>query len=259
MCWSGEASLVLATAGFAFAGYAAYKKESSRLWIPLAYFSLMELLQGFTYSVIDQCSLPSNQIATLFGYLHITFQPFFINMISMHFIPEEVRNKIKGYVYGVCFACSTFMLLQLYPFEWAGNCIPGDFFCSDYLCSVSGNWHIAWEVPVNGLTNIVRETPILGSIFTNYPTYMIAAFFMPALYGSWRLTLYHFLIGPRLALLLTDNMNEAPAIWCLLSIGILALVVKTPIRKYMYVRNWIFWPKAVRERAMADKTSIDVF
>jgi hypothetical protein len=49
----------------------------------LGYFSSMEVLQAFTYSVIDQCALPSNQIATLLGYLHIAFQPFFINMLSM--------------------------------------------------------------------------------------------------------------------------------------------------------------------------------
>lgn len=246
MCWSGEASLALAAGGFAFAGYAAYKKESYELWIPLAYFSLMELLQGFTYSVIDQCSLSSNQIATLFGYLHIAFQPFFINMIAMYFIPEGVKKRIQGWVYGLCFASTLFMLIQLYPFEWAPACIEGYLMCADRLCSVRGSWHIAWEIPVNGITNELRQIPILGTFLTYYPTYMFTAFYLPFLYGSWRLTLYHFLIGPQLAMQLTDSMNEAPAIWCLLSIGILALVVKSPIRKYMYVRNWVLWPKAWR-------------
>jgi hypothetical protein len=71
MCWSGEASAVLATVGLATTAYVAYKGEDKSLWIPLAFFSLMELLQAFTYSVIDQCSLPSNQVMTLLGYLHI--------------------------------------------------------------------------------------------------------------------------------------------------------------------------------------------
>ena len=44
MCWSGEASAALATAGFLSTGYAAYKKESRMLWLPLGYFSLMELI-----------------------------------------------------------------------------------------------------------------------------------------------------------------------------------------------------------------------
>src|ERR1700682_4620171 len=93
MCWSGQASAVLATVGLGTTAYAAYRKEPAAIWMPLGYFSLMELLQAFTYSVIDQCSLPSNQIATLLGYLHIAFQPFFINAVSMHFIPDQARAR----------------------------------------------------------------------------------------------------------------------------------------------------------------------
>jgi len=122
MCWSGEASAVLAVVGLGTTAYAAYKKEPAPLWIALGYFSLMELLQAFTYAVIDQCSLPSNQIATLLSYLHIAFQPFFINLLSMHFIPSSVRKKIQWPVYAVCFISTIVMLLQLYPFEWAGSC-----------------------------------------------------------------------------------------------------------------------------------------
>jgi hypothetical protein len=173
--------------------------------------------------------------------LHISFQPFFINMLAMYFIPAIVRQKIQGWVYGVCFVSAIFMLLQLYPFEWAGRCILGYFFCSDRLCSSSGDWHIAWEVPVNGLTNAIAAHPFWGYVFTGYPTYKIAVFFMPLLYGSWRLTIYHFLIGPSLSMALTTNMNEVAAIWCLLSIGILALVIKTPIRQLMHVRSWPLW------------------
>jgi hypothetical protein len=88
MCWSGEASVALAIAGLGTTAYAAYKKEPAPLWMALGYFSSMEALQAFTYSVIDQCGLPSNQIATMLGYLHIVFQPFFINMLSHVFHTE---------------------------------------------------------------------------------------------------------------------------------------------------------------------------
>ena len=72
-------------------------------------------------------------------------------------------------------------------------------------------------------------------------------FFLPLLYGSWRFTLYHVLVGPTLARLLTDNMNEYPAVWCLLAIGMLLLVVKTPLRRVLFVRNWLLWPRAMRQ------------
>src|SRR5579863_7249708 len=115
MCWSGQASAVLASVGILSTGYAAYKKEPAVLWISLGYFSLMELLQAFTYTVINQCDNPANQIATLFGYLHITFQPFFINAVSLYFINKHLAKRIAPFVYGACFFASILMLIQLYP------------------------------------------------------------------------------------------------------------------------------------------------
>ena len=71
MCWSLEASATLATVGLASTAYVAIKKEKKELWVPLGYFSLMELLQAITYLFIDKCDLPINQLLTLLGYLHI--------------------------------------------------------------------------------------------------------------------------------------------------------------------------------------------
>ena len=173
MCWSGEASAVLAVVGIATTAYAAYKKEPAPLWMALGYFSSMELLQAFTYSVIDQCALPSNQIATLLGYLHITFQPFFINMLSMYFIPAHVLEKIQLPVYAVCFISAIIMLLQLYPFEWAGSCPLGRGLCAERLCSVSGEWHIAWEIPTNGILNFITVDS-WASFLSTYLSYFVA-------------------------------------------------------------------------------------
>lgn len=242
MCWSGEASTVLAAVGIGATAYAAYKKQPAALWIALGYFSLMEVLQAFTYSVINQCELPSNQIATLFGYLHITFQPFFVNAVALHFVPEGVRKRIATPVYGLCFAGAIFTLLQIFPFDWAGRCDPSRPLCAERLCSTRGNWHIAWEVPTNGIGNWFVQWGFRPMI-DGFPGYMLPAFALPLLYGSWRLVLYHFLLGPFIAQLTTDNHNEWPAIWCLLSIGILILVIKTPLRRWLLVRRWILWPR----------------
>jgi hypothetical protein len=236
MCWSGEASAVLASVGIGSTAYAAWKGEPPALWIALGYFSLMELLQAFTYSVIDKCALPSNQIATILGYLHITFQPFFINAMSLYFIPKDVAKKVAPWAYAVCCGSALFMLLQLYPFEWAGHCTPGHSLCGPRLCSVHGQWHIAWQVPTNGMGEWFTTPPA-----KSFPTFLLAAFIVPMIYGSWRLTIYHSIMGPGLAVLLTNNLNERPAVWCLLSIGILLLVVKSPLRQLLFVRRWILW------------------
>lgn len=247
MCWSGEASTVLAVMGFATAGYVAYKKEAKPLWIALAYFSLMEALQAYTYSVINECGAPQNQIATLLGYMHISLQPLFINLISLYFVPKAVREKIWVWVYGVCLLSTVIMVIQLFPFPWAGHCDPRRPLCADALCSVSGNWHIAWNVPTNGIGNYFTE---LGwpALRNGFPAYVFAGLLMPLLYGSWRLTLFHFILGPAFARLTTNNLNEWPAIWCLLSIGILMVVVKTPLRDHLHVKSWFWWPKAWTEK-----------
>jgi hypothetical protein len=236
MCWSGEASFGLAAVGIGSTAYATYKGESKELVAPLGYFSLMELLQGFTYQWIDECSLPVNQILTLLGYLHITFQPFFINLISLYFVPKEVKEKLQGWVYTICFICSILLILQMYPYNWGKPCNIGEnALCGKQLCSVSGNWHIAWELPTTHIVNLFSVS------VKGYMPYIFAAFFLPLLYGSWRITLYHWLVGPTLAELTTNNPNEWPAVWCLFSIGLLLILVKTPLRKILPVKVWYFW------------------
>lgn len=243
MCWSGEASAVLATIGLSSTAYFYYKKEPAALCAALGYFSLMELLQAYTYTVIDECSNPANQIATLLGYIHIAFQPFFINAVSLHFIPSTIKTKITPLVYSVCFIATVCLLLRLFPTEGATFCYEAKtrfivftdyikpFFapiCGKKVCSVSGAWHIAWEIPATASLML-------------YNMYIIAAFVMPVLYGSWRMTLYHIITGPLLAYLTTSNPNEWAAVWCLYSIGLLLLMVKTPIRRYLHVQHWFWW------------------
>jgi hypothetical protein len=241
MCWNGKASTVLATCGFIGCAYSAYKKEPPALWTCLSYFSLMEALQAYTYTVINACNNPMNQIATLLGFLHIAIQPFFINAMSLYFIPEKARLKISSFVYFVCFVCMILMVIKIYPFGWSSVVPRGEPLCADRLCSVSGNWHIAWELPVNDFMNIT-----LFNYKIVWAPYIIAAFILPLLYGSWRFTLYHLVLGPFLARLSTNNPNEFPAVWCLLSIGFLLVVVKTPVRQLLFVRC-VWWTRRLTE------------
>lgn len=170
--------------------------------------------------MVDQCGLPANQAVTYLSFIHIVFQPFFINAFAMELIPGTLRLRVRSVVYGFCGLSTAIMLLQLYPFDWAGVCRPGSALCGPALCTVSGNWHIGWEVPFNGLGSIFERS--LG-IPASFPSYIITAFLLPVLYGAWRFALFHLLVGPILANLLTDNPNEWPAIWCLFSIGIVIL------------------------------------
>lgn len=238
MCWSGEASAVLATAGFASTAYFYRKGESKALCAALAYFSLMELLQAYTYTVIDQCFNPRNQVATFLGYMHIAFQPFFVNAVAMHFIPPTLRKRISLWVYSLCFAAAVVFMMRIYPFSWGEFCFDKSYqllfnsdikfsmpFCGERICSTSGEWHIAWAIPAKGGIGMANA-------------YIYATFLLPLLYGSWKVVLYHAITGPLLSFLTTNNMNEWAAVWCLYSIGLLLLLIKTPIRHYLHTDSW---------------------
>jgi hypothetical protein len=147
----------------------------------------MEALQASGYAVIDQCGAPSNQVITLLSYLHIVFQPFFINAFAMELVPGPVRERLRLGVYLCCAASSAVMLAQLYPFEWAGSCRLGAALCGTELCLVSGEWHIAWDIPYNGLLLPLEDA--LG-IDSGFPTYLLVAFLLPLACGVRRAFLW---------------------------------------------------------------------
>ncbi|MFC1728194.1 DUF5765 domain-containing protein [Nanoarchaeota archaeon] len=230
MCWSFGAAGILAIFGFVVAIYLAYKKRSKLLWIPIIYFSLMELLQAVTYPFIGQCDLPINQILAFLGFIHITFQPFFVNALTMYFIPKHVREKIQGWVYTVCFISAIIMLTKLYPFDWAGQCAgPLDSrMCGPDLCSIWGEWHLAWHIPLNGIEGLTSWG------------YTLPVFILPLIYGAWRI-LGYIAIAPLLANLTTSSLTEEPAVWCLFSVAFLVVVFIKPLMKWLHVKKWYFW------------------
>jgi hypothetical protein len=219
MCWSGEASFTLATVGFAGAYLSARYKHPTARWLPLAYFSCMEALQGFTYMWIGKCGNDYNTVLTILSYIHIAFQPFFINMFALSFKPQAWKHW--GMIASAC-TLSTMVMLSMLMFPgFPANCSPPDqTICGAVTCSYHGNWHIAWMLQLSNLD-------------PHYFSYIFVAFVVPLFYGAWRVVLYHALFGPLLMFLLSSNKDEQPAIWCLLSIGIL-LATHIPA-----ISNWL--------------------
>jgi hypothetical protein len=224
MCWSETASLAMVGLGAAATVVTIRAGKTPAIPATLAYFAVMEALQVAGYGVIDQCAAPANQAVTLLSVLHIVFQPFAINAFAMALVVGGVRPAMRASVFTLCAISSTVMLLQLYPFEWAGACRPGDILCSLALCTRAGVWHLAWDVPYNAL--LVPLEAALGTHF-GFPTYMAVVFLLPIAYGAWRFALFHALAGPMLASRFTDQPNEVPAIWCLFSVG-LVLIALSP-------------------------------
>ena len=243
MCWSPEASAGMVVVGAAATVLAHRRSESPAIWATLGYFTAMEALQLAGYAVLDDCGTPGNRAVTILSYLHIAFQPIVINIFALHLVPAVVKARVQVWVMALAAASSVVMLVQLLPIEQFGTCLPGTPLCGPAWCTLSGSWHIAWDVPYNGM--LVPFETVLGA-YSGFPSYMAAVFLMPLVYGAWRFVVLHAVAGPILASQLTNNPNEMPAVWCLFSIAILLIALSTRVRNVVTAESW--WGVEVRGR-----------
>ena len=230
MCWSASASLALGTATAGMAGYAHTEGESTYFTLPLFYFSLMEFLQFFSYFSINQCALESNTALTFLSYVHIAFQPLFINMFLMATSPrgvEKISRQTKRIIFSLTLVIALLLLTKLVPFFPASICAPGQTLCSTLnMCTMSGSWHLAWYVPQYNL-------PLPGDGFLYYG---FGIFFLPLFYGAWVGILVLLFTGPLIAYALAGgNPNEWPAIWCLYSVLIMLTLMTRESRRLVKI------------------------
>jgi hypothetical protein len=240
----------VAAVGLTSAYFLRRRGEAKQIYLPTAYFVCMEALQAVTYLVVGECGNRYNTLFTHLAIAHISFQPVFINMLGMEFIDPAVKQRIQKPVYAISLLVAALCLARLLPaWDALGRCELGSPMCSHLeTCAYRGHWHIGWHVLLNGFNE-------------RWIFYVLAAFLLPVLYGSWKWSLYHYLVGPFLASLTTTDLNERPAVWCLFSTCIIALLVNTRVRRYVYVRRWPVWGflvPALRGAAVPEPAPRDV-
>ena len=227
MCWSEGASLAMVGLGTVATVVTVRRGDPGAIPFTIGFFTLMEALQVGGYWVLDECGLSANRNVTVLSYLHIAFQPLVINAFAMALAPVEVSAQMRRLVFALASLATAMLLLRLVPFDWAGGCKPGDPLCGTGFCTVSGTWHIGWEMPLNDMW---RAIGIPFADIIAFPFYFASVFLLPLIYGAWRLVVFHALFGPLLAMALTDNPNEMPAIWCLFSVGLVLIGLSPMIR-----------------------------
>ncbi len=241
MCWSAEASAVFAVAGIGITGFAAFRGQPKALWLTLGFFSGMEVLQAVSYGSIDQCGQSENLWVSRLSFAHLMFHPFFFNALALHFVSDDVRQRVQGWVYGACAVAAILMFLQLRPVTGGEVCAGHRAMCGLDFCTFSGNWHLAWQFPFNGWGNGFADhwNPIVRWFPNALVPYSIMVFIAPLVYGASKITAVQYLVGPVLAALLTDNIHEQPAVWCLLSFWIAFVVVFSPLRRWLRQDGWV--------------------
>lgn len=224
MCWTAAASITATTIGAAATLYAVKKDVPKERTFALGFFTLMELLQAISYASIGQCDMSGNKLLTYLSLTHIALQMPVISAFMLSYTPKKVRKKWLKPVMTLSFIGTLLMLTRIYmPLMWdvpkAWMCRAGDALCGEKSCSYMGTWHLAWRLPLLGFD-------------PSFLIYFGLVFFLPILYGSWRISAFHFLVGPFLSSFLSTDHNEIPAIWCLFSIAILIAIFFGPLKRW---------------------------
>jgi hypothetical protein len=179
--------------------------------IGIGYFALMEIIQFFQYKVINQCDNPTNTFLTILGYLHICFQPLFFNLWLFAFTKHP--NFI--FIWMSLFAGILLASRLLFVNDNKLCDIKNEPLCGPQTCAVSGERHIAWNIRLraSGWT-----TPTIALHFFMWVVPALVIFQLKPLLAL-------LLTGPYAGFLLTNNINEQPAIWCYTSIGQILLTL----------------------------------
>jgi len=198
--------------------------------ICVAYFALMETLQSAQYSWINLCDNPINKFLTVLGFIHLAFQPFFVNLFLGSFM-NKAQKRYLPLILSLCLMGGT-MLCNRFWKTW------GDIPCTDNiepmcgptLCTFRGDVHLAWQIPMQHSDQ---------DYFTPGFTLHFVLFYLPTYaLGMYGFTIFLLISGPFIGRVLTNHQDEIPAIWCFFSIfQLLFPIAHAYYHKIAFFRN----------------------
>jgi len=205
MCFSENISLTIGIVGILSSIYFYPKNIYASLGI--GYFALMEIIQFFQYKVIDQCDNIYNKLLTNIGYIHICFQPLFFNLWLFAFIKKPNFIFIyMSFFAGLLLASRLFFVKNK---ELCDN--KNEPLCGKITCALSGSKHIAWNIRLRAAGKY-WFTPSIGLHFFMWVIPALTILKIKPIIAI-------LLTGPYFGYLLTNNIHEAPAIWCYTAIS----------------------------------------
>lgn len=179
-----------------------------RLSIPLLFLSLKDLIQALSYMKIRQND--STHLLTVFAWIHISFQPLFVNIFASHF---DKTFKYWNIVFFICiiFALYNLTILKKFDIQNDGKCEKYgkyDDFCSEKTESYLGKYHIGYKFKTDD-TFYPFYYPLFP-ILIIIPSLLTKARLIGALWFLFIFTIY----------MIFTNIGEGEigAIWCFASI-----------------------------------------
>lgn len=207
MCFNQPVSIAFAVCLWTFA---LVWRGDRNVRLCVVYFALMETLQAAQYSVIDQCSNPWNQFLTFLGFVHLAFQPLFVNLYMSAFMNRKQRAYLP-LITTLCAFAGVLLLNRMWITKGDYICQYNlEPLCGEKMCTFRGDVHLAWQAPAEHSAS---------DYFTFSWSLHFFTFFLPTFaLGMWPFTLFLLFSGPVAGRMLTKMQDEIPAIWCLFSI-----------------------------------------
>tara|TARA_B110001450_G_C17645366_1_gene490976 strand:- start:533 stop:1207 length:675 start_codon:yes stop_codon:yes gene_type:complete len=180
-----------------------------RLTIFLIFLASKDLIQGFLYKYQHNEKLEKN--LTILSWIHICFQPLFVNIFISYF-SEKKYNNYWNIIFVICLLYGIYTLTTLKEFDIQNDphCIKidkNDDFCSKYTTSYIGKYHIAYKF---NRDNDRIFFPIIHLILIFAPCLFTNCRILGIIWGLFVILIYIYF---------NDIGNgEKAAIWCFLSI-----------------------------------------
>lgn len=105
-------------------------------------------------------------------------------------------------------------------FTWPAEpvaCMRNEWMAGDKLCTIDGNVHLAWEVP------LLPASYYIPSLFLHC-FMMFGPMLLFSAPHAWIAAAILFFGGPVLGSYVTTNMCEQPAIWCFFSVSQICII-----------------------------------
>ena len=234
MCFSETQSYINAAL---LAGTGIYASPNYKLSITAIYFSIKELLQGLLYKYQGNKSML--KLLGIGSWIHIAFQPLFLNIFYSHFVPNF---KFWNIVFILCIILGIIISMELDALDIQNDpdCTsdnPNDDFCSKETGGYMGKYHIGYKFKTDKRwepINMWHYWLFLGFgivLFTKgYPLGISFLIFVFSIYS-----IYNYLNDIQgIPGTVQEYSGEKAAIWCFLTVGFVPLILyEKKIRKLL--------------------------
>jgi hypothetical protein len=222
MCYNSEMSFYFAGAGFLTTIYI-YLYESrivkSGIHYILLFYTIMELLQGFQYFYVNQCSNIMNKILTEFAYILVLLQPTIWNLFYYANSNSCEQNIFLTAIW-LSIAWIAVQILSRVSYDKGGNpqTKKNSVFAGHQVCTKKKLTHLYWE----------WTSANFGELNANFLTYLLI-WFVPALISTkFRMTSVILIVSSIISAIASIVAKEPftfTSLWCYVSVPITLYVI----------------------------------